>query len=599
MLGQLHKKPSIPRLMSVSTIPSAASETDCTQNDVPVKVTTDHTYSSPTPKPMQESSLEVKPASDHTYAEYSDTPTEPYGSDTEYALDSVSTGVTKEGWLIVASTNRLEISVEYLSSTTLLEATGMSQNASEMLLDASNAGIVRASPDKSERSPLPDETADHEALLEATTAPEPQDGSLSDETQRLLPDESNQTDKMLPDATDATDHSNVQLPDKTSNMLSDGMRPDSTGLPDKTAGTKNQTSSSSESPDTMEDLSLKGTDQSEHDNSITEKNKMLINNTNQGSVSLEKPDNTTTELTNSLVEHDKTKSATTLSVSKLDVTVQPSQNEETMRINTTPSPLPLPEVEPSKEQTDATETTTEQVIGEISYMECSNDLHSVKSSSEVPINFKPVETSSVVSELPEFSHTPDTTLTNNSNSSSGSSLPQGTSVPDKNNNDTSNLDTTESSGSSRTKWKRLKTCIIRLTELINQEREQWMSGSSQTTSTASSTSSAIDGSSTGANDSRYNMRARQRTSVTRSTGRKRAEVNYAEQGNQDSGCDSDYEAKLKPQQPLDNKPYPSASRIATQHVIETNRASKQTIIITEYTFITSSNRTSTRVCPNK
>ena len=72
------------------------------------------------------------------------------------------------------------------------------------------------------------------------------------------------------------------------------------------------------------------------------------------------------------------------------------------------------------------------------------------------------------------------------------------------------------------------------------------------------------------------MCARQRTSVTRSTGRKRATVNYAEQGNQDSCRDSDYEAKLKPQQLLDNKSYPSASRIATQHVIETNRASKQT-----------------------
>ena len=77
-----------------------------------------------------------------------------------------------------------------------------------------------------------------------------------------------------------------------------------------------------------------------------------------------------------------------------------------MRVNTTPSPLPLPEVETSKEQTDAIETTIKQVIREISYMECSDDLHSVKSSSEVLINFKPVETLSVVSELPEFSHTP-------------------------------------------------------------------------------------------------------------------------------------------------------------------------------------------------
>ena len=68
----------------------------------------------------------------------------------------------------------------------------MSQNASEMLLDASNAGIVRASLDKSVHSLLPDETTDHEALLEATTANEPQNGSLSDEMHRLLPDEPNQ-----------------------------------------------------------------------------------------------------------------------------------------------------------------------------------------------------------------------------------------------------------------------------------------------------------------------------------------------------------------------------------------------------------------------
>ena len=68
----------------------------------------------------------------------------------------------------------------------------MSQNASEMLPDASNAGIVRASPDKSVHSPLSDETTDHEALLEATTAPEPQNGSLPDKTHCLLPDEPNQ-----------------------------------------------------------------------------------------------------------------------------------------------------------------------------------------------------------------------------------------------------------------------------------------------------------------------------------------------------------------------------------------------------------------------
>ena len=137
MLGHLHKKPSVPRLISTSTIPNKASTTASISNVAAVNITSDHTYSSPTPQPIQGSSLEAKPTSDHTYAEHSDSPTEPYGSDTEHTLDSVSTGVTKEGQVIVASTDRLEISVEYFSSTTLLEATGMSQNASEMLLDAS------------------------------------------------------------------------------------------------------------------------------------------------------------------------------------------------------------------------------------------------------------------------------------------------------------------------------------------------------------------------------------------------------------------------------------------------------------------------------
>ena len=81
------------------------------------------------------------------------------------------------------------------------------------------------------------------------------------------------------------------------------------------------------------------------------------------------------------------------------------------------------------------------------------------------------------------------------------------------------------------------------------------------------------------------MHARLRTPVTRSTGRKRASVNYVEQGAHDSGCDSDYEAKPKPQQPLDNKSYPSLSQIATQQVIETNRLSKQTMMPNTLTLL--------------
>ena len=430
--------------MSVSTVTSAAPKTDRTLNDTPATVATDHTYSSPTPKPMHESSSEAKPASDHIYAEYSDTPTEPYGSDTEQALDSVCTGVTKDGRLIVASTDKLEISVEYLNSTTLLEATGTSLNASEMLLDASNAGIVRASPDKKEHSPVPDETADHEALLEATAAPEPQDVLLTDETQRLLSDEPNPLDKRLPDATDTTDLSKVQLPDETLDVLPDGTLPNSPTLSDETVGTKEQTCSHTGSPEATIFLPLQVPE-----DYTTEQNKTTTDNTDQGSVLLVKPDNAsdnaTTE-TNSPAEQEKTESDMTLPVSESNVTAQPRQNEETLGVTTTPSPLP--ELEISKEHTDATETTTEQIIGEISYMEHSDDFHSVKSSSDVPSNFKPVETSSVVSELPEFSHTSDTTITNNTNGSSGLPPPQGIGSADNN-----SIDTTESSGSSHTKWR--------------------------------------------------------------------------------------------------------------------------------------------------
>ena len=91
------------------------------------------------------------------------------------------------------------------------------------------------------------------------------------------------------------------------------------------------------------------------------------------------------------------------------------------------------------------------------------------------------------------------------------------------------------------------------------------------------TSSETEGNLFNASDSRYNMCAKPPSTETsnRSTGRKWMVVNYKEQGFQDSGCDSDYEVTPKPPQPLDNKSYPSASRIATQCLIENNKANRQ------------------------
>ena len=273
----------------------------------------------------------------------------------------------------------------------------------------------------------------------------------------------------------------MQLSDETSDVLSDEARTkNNIGLSDETATTANRTNSPSELPETMEDLSLKETEQPDH-NGMTEQNKPVTDITTQeeqGSVSPENSDNMNIEKADSTAEHDETNSAMepqdVRPVPNENVNAQPCQNNETGSVDTTP--LPLSKVETSKEHTDTMDTTTEQVIGEISYTECSDESHLAKSMSEIPINFKPVETSCVVSELPEFSHTPDMTLTNTLNSLSGSSTPQGTSASDKNNNEVSNFNSTASSGSSQTKRKHLKMCIIRLTELSNQERAQWMMG---------------------------------------------------------------------------------------------------------------------------
>ena len=239
-----------------------------------------------------------------------------------------------------------------------------------MLLDASNAGIVRASLDKSVHSPLPDETTNHEALLGATTANEPQNDSLADETHQLLPDKPNQAvslcavaNKMLQEAIDAPKHSTMQLSDETSDVLSDETRTKNIGLSDETATTTNRTNSPSELPETMEDLSLKETEQPDH-NGLTGQNKPVTDITNQeeqGSVSPEKSDNTNIEKADSTAEHDETNSAmepqVVPPVPNENVSAQPCQNDETVSVGTTP--LPLLEVETSKEQTDIIETTTE------------------------------------------------------------------------------------------------------------------------------------------------------------------------------------------------------------------------------------------------
>ena len=143
IFAQLHKKPTIPRLLSVlsatdrltartsessvssvvqmtSTLLSPKQGTDSTQ---------DHTYTSPVPQirsdvlsepPVIDQKREQHPPSDdHSYAELSDVPTEPYKHDSDSQDDIITTG----GKLIISSSDKVEISVEYQCENTLPEAT--------------------------------------------------------------------------------------------------------------------------------------------------------------------------------------------------------------------------------------------------------------------------------------------------------------------------------------------------------------------------------------------------------------------------------------------------------------------------------------------
>ena len=72
----------------------------------------------------------------------------------------------------------------------------------------------------------------------------------------------------------------------------------------------------------------------------------------------------------------------------------------------------------------------------------------------------------------------------------------------------------------------------------------------------------------------YEMRNRNKNSNQRYSSRKMKSVNYKDQTNDDNDQDNDYEPKMSPPLPLDNKKHPSANRMAIQQGILSNRTSK-------------------------
>ena len=179
ILGQLHRKLQVPRLLSAAApkaLPLMKQDTSNTvivssesdpenkgklnnnENDTPTSTSRelgDHSYASPTPQKRAEIALEktvdCMQANDHNYAELSDIPTED---------DSRNEIITTGGKFILSKSDQVEISLEYQCSETLIEAT------SEQTERMESTGVYKNR--SSSPNILPESTVNNE-LLDATT----------------------------------------------------------------------------------------------------------------------------------------------------------------------------------------------------------------------------------------------------------------------------------------------------------------------------------------------------------------------------------------------------------------------------------------------
>ena len=393
VLGHLHKKPSIPKLMSVSC-PTFTNVNQPSHGETIVN--TDHTYSSPTPL-TKPSVLTSNIHNDHTYAEDSDVNTEPYGSDSDGKTNCTRSGTSAEGCLVIASTDKLVISIECSQASTLLEETGTSQNASEMLLDASDAGLIQPRRDATDsRSTSPDETQDNKVLLELSSK------MMLSRTQSVCLDETKDTGKLLdatiasnteqmstdatmcipPTELDATKNDQTMLLEATNEQI---VLPEATSGPAPQAQIETIIASKAcsniqtrtvASPDTVvDDADMNESYQKPTVSESESRNEALVYGTMQ----------VADQLNNGSCEQPGETVKTWTSV---------DQNMET---HSSESVSP-----------DLNSSTREHIIGEISYSDKSDADHWDVSSENLVSNFKPLETSSVVSELTEFSQTPET-----------------------------------------------------------------------------------------------------------------------------------------------------------------------------------------------
>ena len=190
--------------------------------------TQDHTYTSPIPQihsdvlseplVIDQKREQRPPSDDHSYAELSDVATKPYKHNSDSQDDIVTTG----GKVIISSSDKVKISVEYQCENTLPEATkgstttdmtGSAQSeSSKCTLNGSGNVLDETNNVNNSTNELPDDTTPSEDVLLNETANKSVISDITDQnktTSDVLPDDTVSENKVLSDETENNDTVNT------------------------------------------------------------------------------------------------------------------------------------------------------------------------------------------------------------------------------------------------------------------------------------------------------------------------------------------------------------------------------------------------------
>ena len=435
------------------------------------------------------------PNNDHSYTELSDVPTELYERESDSQDDIITTG----GKVIISSSDKVEISVEYQCENPLPDAT---KEGTETVTTPQMTNLKHQQHAKqSSKEPIniPDET---EILPDDTT-----------HSKSLLPDKT--TKEVLPDKT--TEDNNTVLPDRPelANVLPDNTASGSIVLSDVTSNSTQQLSvSNTTSTDVYPDTTATTTPLREETDTPNEDiptaNEVVTNKTGKNRTDESKSDVFLVKRKEDLPDGMKCPSGPLPEATIKNTTSNLDERRDSIQVEV--------DSQDSSNSYDTVETDKMQqiLVGEITFTEKDTTLNNTdesKESKEIkdrPMledmsqgfsSMQPLETSSVISEPTEGGATTEPTTTTSTSSSSDSS-----------NNRLATRSENEKGKDARwAKKNRLKSCIIKLMELSNSDHEKCLLGGNSSSCTNRSTESVDSSSSTGL---RYNMRNRKTSTST-------------------------------------------------------------------------------------